>query len=94
MDITSHNDRARLRAVIDGSDLAASQKDVWHVFIRNAANHEVETIMLALQDDASLLQYLTDNLIQKVEVMGKKDSSLWQKIIEDEKSYIRSIKSS
>lgn len=92
MNIASHSNKANLKAIIDTSDLVINQKDAWHAFIRDAADREVEMIMLALQDDASFLSYLTNNLIQKIEAMSKKDSSLWRKIIEDEKTHLKNIK--
>lgn len=84
--------KTALRRIITSSALAEAQKDMWMFFIDTVTEKEIIPILDAVASDAGALLFLTENLTEKAEAMRKKDTSLWQKIVEKEKAYLKSGK--
>lgn len=80
----------KLIALIDEANLSAFEHSLWMSFI-NMSDQEMLNNLSEEINDPKKLKYLTKNMTDKVKAFRDKDSSLWDKIIEEEKQFLKAV---
>lgn len=82
------NVKIGLKKIISDSDLGEGKKYLWSNFIHAIAEEDALAILETLQDDIRALDFLTENLEEKIKAINSGDKNSWQEIIRKEKEFI------
>lgn len=84
------NPKIELKTIISNSILNEPQKELWYTFIHTIIEQDVLSILKTIQEDETILEFLTENLEQKIETMKTGNISDWKNIVKKEKELIES----
>lgn len=82
------NPKIELTKIIAESKLSDKQKDAWFNFINIVIEQDTIPIIQVLQEDATTLDFLTENLEEKFNAIKSGDKNNWKEIIKKEKEFI------
>lgn len=84
------NPKIELKTIIADSNLNDKQKEIWYNFIHTIIEQDVMSILKTIQMDETTLNFLTENLDEKLKAIKTGDKNSWQDIVKKEKEYIES----
>ena len=84
--------KSELESLIHNSKLGEEEKDLWKLFIENATDEQIETILDALRENMGDLLFLTENLKAKISAFRSKDEGALEKILKEEEKYLSNQK--
>ncbi len=76
--------------IIKNSKLEKKDKDLWEVFCKNTNDKQVAEILKVIELSSEDLIFITNNLKEKLVAFYLKDKELLNKILKEEKNYIKS----
>lgn len=88
--ITTNNPKIELNTVITDSRLSDQQKETWYQFIDVIIESDALSILSTIKEDTNVLDFLTENLEEKLKAMKTGNKNDWNNIVKKEKDYIES----
>jgi len=80
-----------LKNLIKKSNLTKKQKEIWDIVLRVLPDQGRKEILEALEENPEYLQFLTDNLVSKIEGFSKGNKKILDKVLKEEKDYLEKI---
>jgi hypothetical protein len=74
--------------IIDEANLSAFERSLWLSFINMSDEKILKDLWEEIKDDPEALMFFTKNMTDKIRAYRESDSSLWNKISEDEKQFL------
>jgi len=87
------NKKEQLKKIVFDSSILEDEKVLWEKFIEASKEEDVISILEFLEDNPKGIDFLTENLQEKIKALSKKDyfekSQDFAKIVEKEKEYLK-----
>ena len=86
----------QLKKIVSDSSILEEEKVLWEKFIEVSKEDDIVSILEFLEDNPKGIDFLTENLQEKIKALSKKDyfekSQDFGKIVEKEKDYLKESK--
>lgn len=79
----------KLKNLIKESNLTQEQKEVWYTFLKVIPKKEKTAILEVIEGNPDHLEFLTENLLDKIEGFSKGDDSILNEALRKEKDYLK-----
>ena len=83
--------RQAIEEKLKGASLSDDEMSLWSDTLEGMNEKDLQAVMDFIGFDSHAVRLATDNLIAKTEALGSGDFQKWDKVLEDEKSVIKSI---
>lgn len=83
--------KEKLQTIIEKSSLKDSQKMLWMNIIHVSQPEQLEEILNAIESSTEDLNFLTENLEEKLKAITDPNDAKWQAIIQKEKEYLKKL---
>jgi|GEM_PF-3883073 len=84
------NAKKQLKDLVLNSTLKDIEKKYWGAFIRITTEKDASLILETIQEDSTVLSFLTKNLETKLKTLNSKNKDGWKNIVKEEKKFIES----
>lgn len=81
----------KLKNLIKKSKLNPKQKEIWYTLLEIISEDEITAISELLEEDPGRLDFLTENLLSKIEGFSQKDQNILDEVLRKEKEYLEKL---
>lgn len=83
--------KQQLKNIIDNSNLSTEDKKIWDNFLQVATEIQIGMVYDFLKDSPEELEFMTNNLKEKIEAAFQKDQAKMDEILEREKEHLKNL---
>lgn len=73
------------------SVLSEKEKSVWEILINEILNEQASAILSSIENDDKILNFLTKNVMDKIDAFAGNDPEEWKKIIKEEEIFLKNL---